>query len=239
MFLKDFFLKNKWKENRITELDFLRGIALIIMIYFHTIRSMHEIFGYDVSYTSTRMVYIGTFSAILFIFISGISWWFSRNPYKRFVLLWAISIILSIATYIYDNSWFIKFGIIHFFAVSSLLGIVVKKINPYIMICVGIAIIISNYRITEIPVNTNYLFFLGLKNSDFQSLDYYPLIPRFGVYLLGMSMNTLLYKNKKSIIWNILNIKPINFVGRHTLAIYLFHQPIIIWCLYVIQLLYK
>ena len=68
------------------------------------------------------------------------------------------------------------------------------------MICVGIAIIISNYRITEIPVNTNYLFFLGLKNSEFQSLDYYPLIPRFGVYLLGMSMNTLLYKNKKSII---------------------------------------
>jgi uncharacterized membrane protein len=134
MFLKKRFPQNILGENRVTELDFLRGIALIIMVYFHTIRSMHEIFGYQVSYTTLPMFYIGKFAVILFIFISGISFSFSRNPHKRIILLTGISIILSTVTYIYDNTAFIKFGIIHFFAVSSLLAILFKKMNPYIMI---------------------------------------------------------------------------------------------------------
>lgn len=236
MFLRKRFPQNILGENRVTELDFLRGIALIIMVYFHTIRSMHEIFGYQVSYTTLPMFYIGKFAVILFIFISGISFSFSRNPYRRIILLTGISLILSTVTYIYDSTAFIKFGIIHFFAVSSLLAILFKKTNKYMLIIIGILIILAGLRVTQTTVNVNYLFFLGFTNASFQSTDYYPLIPRFGVYLLGMSMAKIVYKDKKSIIWNILNVKPVNFVGRHTLAIYLFHQPIIIGCLYLISL---
>ena len=238
MFFKKRFPQNTLGKNRVTELDFLRGIALIIMVYFHTIRSMHEIFGYQVSYTTTAMFYIGNFAAILFIFISGISFSFSRNPYKRIILLTGISLILSAVTYMYDSALFIKFGIIHFFAVSSLLAILFKKTNKYILILIGILVILAGFRVTQTTVNVHYLFFLGFTNASFQSTDYYPLIPRFGVYLLGMSMAKWVYKDKKSIIWNRLNLKPVNFVGRHTLAIYLFHQPIIIGCLYLVSLIH-
>lgn len=226
---------NNLVKNRITELDFFRGIALILMIYFHIIWSMNELYNYDVLYSSWIHFFIGKLSAILFILVSGIVFSLGHFKWKRFFLLAGVAIGISGVSYLYGNAYEINFGIIHFFAVSSLLAILFNKTNKYLLITIWIGIIAMWSRISSISMPSDYLFFLWLVSKTFQSADYYPLIPRFGIYLIGMGLSKILYTEKKNIFWNIFNVSPINFIGRNTLLIYIIHQPIIIWILYLLQ----
>lgn len=224
-------------DNRVTELDFFRWIALLLMVYFHLIRSMSELYGYDIIYSTWVNFYIGKISAILFILISGIVFTFGKFNLKRFLLLAGIALAISAATYFYNSDYVIVFGIIHFFALSSLLAIVFKKINTYAILIIWMAIIRAWPWIGSISANSDYLLFIWVVSKWFQSADFYPLIPRFGVYLLGMWISKIFYTNKRNIFWKIFNVWPINFVGRNTLLIYLIHQPIIILVLYLIHIL--
>lgn len=224
-------------NNRITELDFLRWIALILMVYFHFIWSMSQLYGYDITYNTWITFYIGKFSAILFILISGIVVTFSKFNFKRFLLLAGVALSISIVTYFYNDDYFIKFGIIHFFAISSLLALAATKINKYTIIILWITIMLTGLWINTIATNVDYFFFVWIVSKWFQSADFYPLIPRFGVYLIGMWISKIFYTKKKNLFWNLFNIAPINFVGRNTLLIYSIHQPIIIWILYMIYIL--
>lgn len=224
-------------DKRITELDFFRGIALIFMVYFHLIWSMSQLYGYSIMYSAWVNFYIGKVSAILFILISGIVFTFGKFNWKRCIVLTGIAIGISTVTYVYNSEYFIKFGIIHFFALSSLVAVMFKNMNKYAILIIWIAIILAWSWIGNIPANSDYLFFIWIVSKWFQSADFYPLIPRFGIYLLGMWMSKIFYANKKNIFWKIFNVWPINFVGRNTLLIYLIHQPIIILVLYMIHIL--
>lgn len=207
------------------------------MVYFHVIWSMSELYGYDTTYSAWVNFYIGKLSAILFILISGIVFSLGKFNWKRWILLTGIALAISVVTYLYNDDYFIKFGIIHFFALSSLVAIVFKNMNKYAILIIWIVIIRAWPWIANISVNSDYLFFIWAVSKWFQSADFYPLIPRFGVYLLGMWISKIVYANKINIFWKIVNVWPINFVGRNTLLIYIIHQPIIILILYVIQTL--
>jgi uncharacterized membrane protein len=225
-----------YSNNRITELDFFRWIALILMVYFHLIWSMSQLYGYDIIYSTWVNFYIGKISAILFILISGIVVAFGKFNLKRFLLLAGVALAISGVSYLYNDQYFIKFGIIHFFALSSLLAVAFKYMNKYILLIIWIVIIRAWPWISTIGTSSDYLFFLWTVSKWFQSADFYPLIPRFGVYLLGMWISKIFYAKRTNLCWKTFNVWPINFVGRNTLLIYIIHQPIIIFILYVIQL---
>ena len=54
-------------KSRIWEIDFIRGIALICMVYFHIAFSMNEFYGYNISYTSGINYYIVKHPVSLYI----------------------------------------------------------------------------------------------------------------------------------------------------------------------------
>ncbi|MCX6818607.1 MAG: heparan-alpha-glucosaminide N-acetyltransferase domain-containing protein, partial [Candidatus Aenigmarchaeota archaeon] len=62
---------------------------------------------------------------------------------------------------------------------------------------------------------------------------YFPILPWFGVILIGIFFGNKLYPNAKR-SFNIIDlskfriIKLLSFLGRHSLFIYLLHQPVII-----------
>jgi uncharacterized membrane protein len=225
--------------HRLTELDVLRGIALVLMVYFHLIWSMHELFGYQVVYSSWINFYIGKISAILFILVSGIVFSFSSSWLKRFLLLASISVGITLVTYLFDHTAFVKFGILHFLALSSIVAVLFKNMNKYLLLLIWITVLFTWFLIPYVHVQSDFLFFLWFVNSSFQSTDYYPLLPRFGLYLLGMGLAKLLYTNRKNLFGSFFNFAPLEFVGRNTLLIYLIHQPIIIFVLYIISLVSK
>ena len=68
--------------------------------------------------------------------------------------------------------------------------------------------------------------------------DYMPLFPWLGVFLIGCVIGRLCYKDKKTLFAGRGKVmtavsRPVEFIGRHSLIIYLVHQPVV----YIVLLL--
>lgn len=222
-------------KNRIWELDFFRGIALAAMVYFHVVYDMKEFFNYPVVYLSGINYYIGKLSVILFILISGVSCSLSRSNMKRGLKLLGIALLVSLFSYLYNPDFVIKFGIIHFFAASLMLYPVLNKLNNIFLFLLGTLIIYLNTVLSRITVPNDYLFPFGVTSPGFVSSDYYSLIPWLGLFLYGMVLGRVLYKEKTSLFRFEIPNNIISYLGRHTLVLYIIHQPIILALLTLIK----
>lgn len=223
------------RDKRIWELDFFRGIALILMIYFHIVFDMKDIFGYNVTYGSGINFYIGKISAILFMLLAGISSYLSRSNIRRGLKVLGTAMVITVATHLYSPDLGIKFGILHFLGVCMLLAPILQKLNRYALFSVGIlSIIIGNY-VSGISVTHDYLFVFGIYSEKFVSSDYYPLFPWIGVFIFGIAIGQIFYTKRKSIFNFSIGNNPISSVGRHTLMCYLVHQPLILLVLTLVK----
>ncbi len=227
-------------KERIWELDFLRGLALILMIYFHVIYDLYAFYNFNLNLDSGLYYMIGKASAILFILVSGISCLLSKSSVKRGTIVLLCAVLITVVTYFFVPDAVIVFGILHFFAISMIISKPFKKLNSILLLILGTAIILlSIYFINDIKPASNALFPLGIVNTKFTSADYYPLLPWFGVFLYGIALGKIFYPKKKSIFKTKFKNTPINFLGKHTLLIYMIHQPLISGILYVINYFFK
>lgn len=226
--------KRETGRARIWELDFLRGIALILMIYFHVIFDLYEFYNVPVSYYSGINYYIGKTSAILFMLLSGISSSLSRSNIKRGLKILGIALVITLVSHLYNPDFGIKFGILHFLGICMLLYPLFSKLNKYLLILIGTGIIVLGRFISNISVANDYLFPFGIYSPTFVSSDYYPLIPWLGVFLYGIALGKFLYSKKQSIIPFEIDDNPVSIIGRHTLTVYLLHQPVILAILWLI-----
>lgn len=228
--------KNK---TRVWELDFLRGIALILMIYFHILYDMGEFFSYKINCFEGYNYYIGRISVILFILISGISSTLSRSNLKRGFKLLLVALCVSLFSYLYDKNFVIKFGVIHFFASCMLLYPLIDRINKWVLPFLGTAIIALGPFFGGLRVSNEYLFPFGVTTPSFTSSDYYSLVPWMGLFLYGIFLGKTVYSGRKSILKFQIPKNPVNSIGKHTLLFYIIHQPLIIGVLSLIKLLYN
>jgi uncharacterized membrane protein len=232
----------KAKNNRIGEIDFIRGLSLIIMIYYHIIFDLEFIFGLPISTEMGINFWAGKIG-IIFIFISGVSSTLSKNKILRAFKLLIIAFLLTLVTFILniiipDNNSYIKFGIIHLLSASLFLSILFNRIKPIPTLIIGIIIIVIGIFISKIDVSLPFLFPLGLTTNTFSSLDFFPLFPNFGYFLIGITIGKILYKEKKSL----LKIPPkniLNIIGKHSLNVYIIHQPIIFLLLYILNMVLR
>jgi len=222
-------------EQRVWEVDLLRGLGLFLMIYFHAIYDMKEIYQYNVVYENGFNYYIGKISGVLFIFASGISCFLSRSNIRRAFKILAIAVFITVFTHLYNPDLGVKFGILHFLGVSILISPFLKKMHPFILVAAGTGIIILKNYLYKGTASHDYLFPFGIYGADFISADYYPLVPWLGVFLYGLAAGRVLYLFKRS-IFNI-NIRGniLTIAGRNTLWIYLLHQPVIIIVLALVK----
>lgn len=229
----------KYKENnkRIWELDFLRGLALVLMVYYHILFDLSEFFHQKLfSVNSGINPYIGKASALLFIVISGISSSLSDHNIKRGKRIIAAALLITFVTHVAGRGYGIKFGILHLLGVCILFCGLLKRLPTLILALLGTLFIAMGPSVSSFSPNNDLLFFLGIRSSRFVSWDFYPLIPWSGFFLYGIFFGKLLYSPKKSLIKLQFPDNPVNTVGQHTLVIYLLHQPIILGLLYLLKM---
>lgn len=238
-------------KKRITEIDILRGFAFLMMAFDHFCFDMGFIFKnlytnptllkicnfcYKYVTSDTKTIVNTLLCWAIFMFLSGISSTFTRSNLKRGLRLLIIATIFSIGTYIVtlffkQNNPYINytvyFGILHCLAICMLLTPLLKKLKNYQLIILGI-IIIGSYFVTEnIKVNHYWLLPFNISPKNLSTIDYQPLIPRLGIYMLGMVVGRTLYKNKQSIFKKEIKIEPLNFFGKHSLFLYFAHQVVL------------
>jgi uncharacterized membrane protein len=219
------------KKSRIGEIDFVRGVALILMIYFHLIYDLNEILNLPISYNDGIHSVIGKISGNLFIIISGVSSSLSQNNFRRGIKVFLIGLCITIVTGFFNPNFSIQFGILHFLGFSMLIIKPFLKIKSFILFFVGSFILFVGWSYFPILVDNTYLFPLGLIHKSFYSADYYPFIPYFGVFLIGVSSGKFLYREKRARLCFPLENNWLSKLGRHTLWIYLIHQPLILFVL--------
>jgi len=238
---------------RIMEIDFLRGIAIILMIIFHLVVDLRDFYFYNLEYLRGFWYLEGKLSAILFIVISGISSTLGRNSIRHGLTIFAWAMLLTVITYLYNDNCYILFGILHFLGISLLTANLMRHLpNAWLLLISSIVIFIGVVLFQPFVTNP-YLFPLGLMTNTFVSLDYYPLFPWYGLFLLGILLGKLLYANKKErldlsqasptpfeLLFCSLPLdlhKTITWLGQHSLIVYLIHQPILLALLYIVHYL--
>jgi uncharacterized membrane protein len=159
----------KPKKKRAWELDFLRGIAIIMVIYDHVMLTLGTFYYtwletgnqklIDLAakgaeyWTSDIRIFWRPFFIFIFFFVSGLCTALSRNNLKRGFKLAIVALLVSAGTFVLENyivqeeGMFIMFGVLHCMAVIILIyalisGIVrlLAKNNKYILSAVCLAI---------------------------------------------------------------------------------------------------
>jgi len=223
-------LKNR---PRAWELDFLRGLSILLMVIYHTAYNLKEFYGLPVPYDHFLIYPLTKFFAGLFIALCAISCGFSRHNVRRGLLLLVIAVGITAVTSITVPGSNIIFGILHLLGVAILLYPLLRKIQPWLLLLLGLIIIGASFYLPAITVAHDWLAPLGIYSAEFSSVDYFPLIPWLGVFMLGMAIGAWYYPTPRSL----LSPRPeniINRIGRYTLIIYILHQPVVTGLLYLI-----
>jgi len=222
-------------NNRVWEIDMLRGILVVFLIIFHTIYDLEFLYNIPIGYT-TGFIYIsGRIVATSFILVSGISTVFSRNSFKRGIIVFFTAMIITLGTYIFDKDFFVIFGILHLLSICMMVSPLLKKLSPLWLFIISILLASTYFVIPYINVTHNLFFMFGIHNGEFSSSDYYPILPWAWAFVLGIALGKIMYKEKKSIFKFSVRENPLNYLGRHSLWIYVFHQPVILLLLTVIM----
>jgi len=235
---------------RYWEIDLLRGLAVVMMIVFH--------FIFDINYFDIATINVGSgfwrffaiLTASLFLFIVGISLTISgahaaavltRREFilkyvKRGLFIMALGAGLTVGTWVLVPDAVIVFGILHLIGFSVILAPIFLRFI-WGNLLAGILLIVAGW-IRIFREGPYWLLWLGMHPPDFASLDYTPLVPWLGVVLLGIFSGKVLYpKGLRRFRLSDMNffLRPaMEFLGRHSLLIYLLHQPVILLVLLLI-----
>ncbi len=228
-------------NQRIWEIDFARGVAILLMIAFHLAFDLAEFYQQPITYKSGVIYYTGKAAAILFILLAGISSTFSSSNLLRGckLILWGVIIWGVVGIAIPGSN--IIYGILHFLGSCIILQHLLKlnRLNtPALLLTANLSIMLG-IIFSRINMPNNILAPLGLTNANFFAVDYYPLFPWLGIFLLGLALGKLLYAQPHRISGAGRYNDPISFLGRHSLTVYLLHQPVILSLLFLLQQLKK
>lgn len=225
--------------NRIHLLDFIRGVAIIGMVAYHTAFNLTVFYDIDSSFLETKViVVIRTIIALTFIIIAGISTNLSRQSKLNGLKVVGAALVVSMVTFLVTPELTVRFGILHFMGAAMLIAALCKKALDAIPRKIALPLFAALFLITKylfpISVDSEYLFPLGLITSDFMSSDYYPLIPWIFAFFFGTYLAEPLLKNQAPQWIYHFKCPIVNFFGRHALWIYLIHQPLLYGLMWLI-----
>lgn len=241
------------RSGRIPFFDEVRGVDIVLMVAFHAFFTIGWVFDGEWGRVLFQFFApVEPFFAALFILLCGMSCHLSRSNLKRGLLLAACAAAMSLFLWLFMPEAMIWFGILHFLAVSILLFMLLKPLLARIPPAIGIAacallmlmtwwfpsvnnpdgiggyIGIRGLLAWQLPgelIANNWLYPLGL--GYLGGTDYFPLLPWFFCFLAGSFLGVWV-KQGKMPRWMYRSRLPVfGWLGRHTLVIYVLHQPVI------------
>src|SRR5690606_25423017 len=227
-------------RTRIELVDVARGLALVAMAIYHFVWDL-DYFGYiDPGTSSTGGWRIfARCIAISFLFIVGVSLYLanrqgfrSKAYMRRLAMILAAALVITVATLLATPDAFIFFGILHHIALASVLGLAFLRLPVVLLSASALAAVILPHVIEGGIFNHWLLWWTGFSTNVRPSSDFVPLFPLFGVVLLGIATAKVAEQagwtaRLAALEWSD-RIPVLSWIGKHSLAFYLVHQPVLI-----------
>ena len=222
-------------KERIQIIDALRGLSIILMVAYHTGYNlvMFKLAPEEALYNPLLSVLQPLFAGV-FILLSGVSARYARNNRMRGLRVLGCAMVVSFVSGIFGV--LIYFGILHCLGLCMILcgdpertldRVLPRLIQPFLLVPLFVIGRIFLYFESEIVAPIPYVYIFGLYPPDFGSADYFPILPWFFLYLLGAWVG-LYIKERRFPRWFYAFRMPfLPVVGRHTLLIYMLHQPVV------------
>ena len=232
---------------RIVAIDVARGLALVGMGAYHLTWDLAH-FGFVAPSVpfSPAMRLLSHTVAGSFLALVGVSFALAHRSglrraafLRRLAMVAAAALVVTVATEFLAPDEPITFGILHCIAAASLLAALFVGAPAWVSLAVGALALAAPLIVTSEPFNAPALVWLGLGTIAPPTLDWRPLFPWAGVVLVGLALARALPPRVFAAAWARWRPRApagrvAAFAGRHSLAIYLVHQPILFGLLFAI-----
>jgi len=234
-------------RKRFWEIDLLRTVAIVMMITFHVLYLLNY---FNIHNTGVPGVHYGFWWWIsivivsLFTFLAGVSLTISHSRSKRissFMLrglkIFGWGMLITLLTWLIAPDRYVRFGVLHFFGIAFILAPFFLRFR-YINLILGAAVMAIGIYLLEQGIFVDSPWLLWLVPYGFSTMDYWPLVPCFGLFLVGMFFGKILYPqgNRRFHIPDFSHpvASALTFPGRHPLVIYLAQWPILIGIMFAL-----
>jgi len=246
---------------RYPEIDLLKGIAVILMVFFHYFYVAYLMEQPIVDINSTAINSMASIAHNIFIFMVGVNLIVSYKShqkkeksedeyigrqFRRALMLLMIGMFITLTTYFIFPDKFVRFGIFHFISLAIMMSLLFVN-NIY---CTGLGIvlfsllnyIIQNHKDLFYSICENNklsCFIMGIYNY-YGSIDHFSFIPFFLIILYGIGAGQIIYgKGQRNFDFSLLDktyqqskaLQSLGYIGKQSLNIYLVHFIIIYYIL--------
>ena len=226
---------------RLPVIDAARAAALAAMASYHTFWDLGHLRLTAENYAGTPAgrlaaeLIAGTFLVLVGVGLvlmngRGIR---LRPTLLRLARIGAAALAVTLGTWIAFPDAFVFFGILHCIAVASVLGLPFLFLPTAVTALSAAAVIAAPHLLRAPVLDAPALLFLGLGTATPRTNDYVPLFPWFGLVLTGIALGRLgvpRLATSRLGAWQPASAfaRGAVFAGRHSLAIYLIHQPVLL-----------
>lgn len=218
-------------KRRFDILDAWRSLAIVLMLLYHFLYDL-ALFGVITweQMFCTPLNILQKLICTSFIFLAGTSARFSRSTLRHGLIVIAAGVIVAIGGAVGGQT--IRFGVLQLLGWSMVLY---HFLGRFLQTCPAGPLVLSSavlYALTDwwthaVSVESDWLYPLGFQSPRFFSADYFPLLPWFFLFVIGTVFGGWCLAHREHRLLTAPFPAPLTFLGRHSLLIYLIHQPVL------------
>jgi uncharacterized membrane protein len=236
------------RQQRLWEIDTLRGVAVVCMVIFHFSWDLQFLGLSDVNVFSDGWQAFARSIGSTFALLLGLSLTLvaarhneitltRRYALRRGALILGAGLLVSTATFALLGDGYVRFGVLHMLGTMLIVAIPFLSLPAWIAAAAGLLMIAAGLQLNTVISANPWLLPFGLIPSGIAMADYYPLLPWGGFSLLGVALGRSLYPagRRRFTLPDLAAAAPIRllrFLGSRSLLIYLVHQPLLLGLLY-------
>lgn len=225
-------------KRRFDVLDAWRSLAVLLMCAYHFLYDLY-IFGVlsAPQMFSTPLNILERFICCSFILLAGASARFSRSNLRHGLIVLVCGAVVETGAAIAGQT--IRFGVLMLLGVSMVLyhcaGKYLQQLPGWSAAAGYPALFVLTKLWTEsVRATVKWLYPLGFRAEGFRSADYFPLLPWFFLFLIGTVLGGWCLEHRENPILTAPLPRALTWPGRHSLIIYVLHQPVLYGVSYLI-----
>lgn len=201
------------------------------MVAVHLVYDLTDLYGILNWQYSAAFSFLMEWGSVAFFLISGICATLGSHSLRRGLIVFGCGLVVSAVTYLAYPEIGVAFGVLHCLGICMMLWPLLKRLPTAAAGIFAVLLIALGLWFQTFRIRTPCLFPLGLMAPGFFSSDYFPLCPYLGFFLLGAALGKTFYKQKRTLLPKSNTHNPVirflSLCGRHSLIIYLLHQPLL------------